>query len=203
MAADPLHLELTVQSLQDTVSSVLIHLEAVETLLREQNMHSKKGTASTSKSPSIQCPVDLEEDPVSPRFPNYTPPSFPQQPPLPPTIPQVLQLPYPPEQPNYPPSLSYPFNPPKQPQPYPPLSPAYPPQWPQSYPSTWQQVPPQHPVRPAGQPPRCEAVKAAKRNVHVEVLSSSAIVRESLVDPDVVVRKYCNYRSQSKVPTLA
>lgn len=230
---DPLHLELTVQSLQDTVKqllsnqeSILCRLEAVEKLVQGKNL--------------VKEPLNpLVEDHFS-SSPEWSPRSSPSPSPIEhPTFSPVTS-PY-----RSPSPLSSPESPPPLPPPFPPLAPA-PQQGYQSTPLHWQnhpyqgyppvpyygqpsyqsghtypfqqqyvatpphnkQVPPvcsSTPHPSSGQPsqpsPRCQSIKKHKSST--KILSSSAIEKQKLSDPDAIIAKYDAYRTPSRVPTLA
>lgn len=243
---DPVHLEMTIQCLQDTVEklqsnqdSILFRLQAVESLIREQNLaHKNKEPTVQPVSPPHSSPESSPAQPL-PQDQQYSPSPTPSPlpPPLPPlpdpftpgrnyhnmssrdslqyspqlwynhlssAFPGCSPAQYPrsmssssasyrslPTQQNYPTNQSYPPN-----QSYPNN---------QSYPATvpcYQQpsaVTSPQSSSTGGQPPRCLPVKTRKKS---RTLSSSAIAFNKLNDPDEVIKKYKNYRTISKAPTL-
>ena len=239
---------MTIQCLQDTVEklqsnqdSILLRLQAVETLMREQNLAHKNREptvqpVSPPRSSPERSPAPAPAQPL-PWDQQYSPSPTPS--PLPPPLPPLPNpftpgrnchnissrdsLQYSPQlwynhlssafpgcspaqcpqsmssssesyrslltQQNYPANQSYPTSYPTN-QSYPATVPCY--QQPSAVTS------PQS-SSTCGQPPRCLPVKTRKKS---RTLSSSAIALNKLSDPDEVIKKYKNYRTISKAPTL-
>ena len=216
-----------VEKLQSNQDSILLRLQAVETLIREQNLaHKNKDSLNATVQPvSPERPSSPERSPGSPaqslpRDEQYSPSPSPS--PLPPPLPN----PFTPGDYQCSPQLWYSH-------PSSAFSGCSPAQYPPSPFDSRQSLPIQrnyatnqfyptfaaHPSYPpkescyqqpsivtsptsssCGQPPRCLSVKSRKKST---TLSSSVIEYNKLMDPDDVIDKYKSYRTISKAPTLA
>lgn len=220
---DPFQLKATVKDLHATVrklksdqETIVFQLKALESMLQVKNC---------TEQPEAGVQVgqfSVDADSISPS-PAYFPPTSPlrSQPhdhqfqpcPTPPPLPPPLPSPFTPAQQYYETGsgdvLRYAcsqemWN--SQPSPF--VGSSLPPQQSykthlnhQSYTACYQKVPAMNP-QPSfgGQPPRCPPVKSRKK---CTTLTSTAIPKATLKDPDEGIARYKNYHTISKAPTLA